>query len=148
MALVVGICIMTLVVGICIKYMHQSHEILLGLLGLHHLPPTYLHEWLFTYLNAGKVNIPHNIDLSGKDQMSSEAVVHVWNAGKPLISDKTPKHGNIILLDNDYMVGDANQVCQTLNEYFVNISKPIGQPDGLTECEDIDDILEEKTLQS
>ena len=48
---------------------------------------------------------------------------------------------NIYLLENDAIINDQTGVAIVLNDYYVNVTKSIGQPDLLDVNEDIEDIF-------
>ena len=55
-----------------------------------------------------------------------------WEAVKPLISHKSvKKNDNIILLNNDDIVNNRSDVCNIFNEYFINVTSDIGSDDRL-----------------
>ena len=47
---------------------------------------------------------------------------------------------NISLIENDAIINDQTGVATVLNDYYVNVTKSIGQPDLLDVNEDIDDV--------
>ena len=48
---------------------------------------------------------------------------------------------NISLLENDVVLSDQTVVANVLNDYYVNVTKTIGQPDLLDVNEDIEDVF-------
>ena len=58
------------------------------------------------------------------------------------MSHKGPSaNTNISLLENDVVTNDQTAVANVLNDYYVNVSKTIGQPDLLDDNEDIEDVF-------
>ena len=52
-----------------------------------------------------------------------------WKTIKPLISDKMCVSDNITLLENDVIVNKPDDVCNIMNNYFVNMAGDIGSSD-------------------
>ena len=48
---------------------------------------------------------------------------------------------NISLIENDAIINDQTGVATVLNDYYVNVTKSIGQPDLLDVIEDIEDVV-------
>ena len=48
---------------------------------------------------------------------------------------------NIYLIENDAIINDQTGVATVLNDYYVNVTKSIGQPDLLDVNEDIEDVF-------
>ena len=48
---------------------------------------------------------------------------------------------NISLIENDAIINDQTGVATVLNDYYVNVTKSIGQPDLLDVNEDIEDVF-------
>ena len=48
---------------------------------------------------------------------------------------------NISLIEKDAVINDQTGVAIVLNDYYVNVTKSIGQPDLLDVNEDIDDVF-------
>ena len=48
---------------------------------------------------------------------------------------------NISLIGNDAIINDQTGVATVLNDYYVNVTKSIGQPDLLDVNEDIEDVF-------
>ena len=48
---------------------------------------------------------------------------------------------NISLIENDALINDQTRVATVLNDYYVNVTKSIGQPDLLDVNEDIEDVF-------
>ena len=48
---------------------------------------------------------------------------------------------NISLIENDAIINDPTGVATVLNDYYVNVTNSIGQPDLLDVNEDIDDVF-------
>ena len=65
-----------------------------------------------------------------------------WSTIKPFFSrGQASDSNNIILKENDTVISDTQDVCDTLNDYFINIAKDIGPVEqaadetrNLTEC--------------
>ena len=50
-----------------------------------------------------------------------------WPTIKPFLSSKTSKNSSdIILMENNSLVSDQAEVCNILNDFFINIAKEIG----------------------
>ena len=50
-----------------------------------------------------------------------------WPAVKPFISSKTGKNDcDIILMENNALISDQEEVCNVLNDFYVNTAKEIG----------------------
>ena len=65
-----------------------------------------------------------------------------WHTIKPFISDKcNSEQSCITLLDDGKIVNDQVQVCNILNDYYVNIPKDIGQPDKIYSDSNLEDII-------
>ena len=47
----------------------------------------------------------------------------------------------ISLLENDQVVNNQKEVASILNDYYVNISRAIGEPDYMVDSDNIDDIF-------
>ena len=48
---------------------------------------------------------------------------------------------DISLIENDAIINDQTGVATVLNDYYVNVTKSIGQPDLLDVNEDIEDVV-------
>ena len=48
---------------------------------------------------------------------------------------------HISLIENDAIINDQTGVATVLNDYYVNVTKSIGQPDLLDVNEDIEDVF-------
>ena len=48
---------------------------------------------------------------------------------------------NISIIENDAIINDQTGVATVLNDYYVNVTKSIGQPELLDVNEDIDDVF-------
>ena len=48
---------------------------------------------------------------------------------------------NISLIENDAIINDQPGVATVLNDYYVNVTKSIGEPDLLDVNEDIEDVF-------
>ena len=73
-----------------------------------------------------------------------------WKITKPIMSHKgSSANINISLIENDAIINDQTGVATVLNDYYVNVTKSIGQPDLLDINEDIDDVfLEHESHES
>ena len=49
------------------------------------------------------------------------------------MTDKHNKGGNIILNENDTVITDKENICETFNNYFVNIASSIGYDDKIVD---------------
>ena len=66
-----------------------------------------------------------------------------WDTVKPLISDKAKNNNtNISLLEENNIVNQSIDVANIFNEYYVNVTKEIGEVDTIYEHDDIESILE------
>ena len=52
-----------------------------------------------------------------------------------------PHNTDISLIENDAIINDQTGVATVLNDYYVNVTKSIGQPDLLDVNEDIEDVF-------
>ena len=65
-----------------------------------------------------------------------------WKIIKPLISNKNVTNNNdIILMENDEIINTRADVCNTMNEYYVNITKSIGCEDSISVNDSFVDII-------
>ena len=65
-----------------------------------------------------------------------------WNITKPFMSHKgSSANTNIFLIENDAMINDQTGVATVLNDYYVNVTKSIGQPDLLDVNKYIEDVF-------
>ena len=61
---------------------------------------------------------------------------------KPFMSHKgSSANTNNSLIENDAIINDQTGVAPVLNDYYVNVTKSIGQPDLLDVNDDIDDVF-------
>ena len=61
---------------------------------------------------------------------------------KPFMSHKgSSANTDISLIENDAIINDQTGVATVLNDYYVNVTKSIGQPDLLDVNEDIEDVF-------
>ena len=61
-----------------------------------------------------------------------------WKITKPFMSHKgSSANTNISLIENDAIINDQTGVATVLNDYYVNVTKSISQPDLLDVNEDI-----------
>ena len=65
-----------------------------------------------------------------------------WQTVKPLISNKCKNNDNIVLMEDNNIVNNPQSVCNILNDFYVNITKDIGQPDPITQTDLIEEIIE------
>ena len=49
-----------------------------------------------------------------------------WKTIKPLISDRSHANDNVTLMENGEIVNNADDLCDVMNSYFVNMAKDIG----------------------
>ena len=65
-----------------------------------------------------------------------------WSTIKPVISDKCrTSSNNITLLEDGKIINDHEHVGSILNEYYVNITKDIGQPDKINNGTSLDEMI-------
>ena len=65
-----------------------------------------------------------------------------WTILKPSMSNKgASRNCEISLLENDQVVNNQKEVASILNDYYVNISRAIGEPDYMVDSDNIDDIF-------
>ena len=65
-----------------------------------------------------------------------------WKITKPFMSHKgSSANTDISLIENDAIINDQTGVATVLNDYYVNVTKFIGQPDLLDVNEDIEDVF-------
>ena len=65
-----------------------------------------------------------------------------WKITKPFMSHKGfSANNNISLIENDAIINDQTGVASVLNDYYVNVTKSIGQPDLLDVNEDIENVF-------
>ena len=65
-----------------------------------------------------------------------------WKITKPFMSHKgSSANTDISLIANDAIINDQTGVATVLNDYYVNVTKSIGQPDLLDVNEDIEDVF-------
>ena len=65
-----------------------------------------------------------------------------WQNMKPLISNNIREENNdIVLLNDNVIVNDQRDVCNLLNDYFVNVTKDIGECDRIQETDKFTDII-------
>ena len=65
-----------------------------------------------------------------------------WKITKPFMSHKgSSTNTDISLIENDAIINDQTGVATVLNDYYVNVTKSIGQPDLLDVNEDIEDVF-------
>ena len=65
-----------------------------------------------------------------------------WSTIKPLISSKSKSNSDSITLkENGSIINDPVSIGNVLNQYYVNITKEIGQQDAIGECETIQTVL-------
>ena len=65
-----------------------------------------------------------------------------WTILKPFMSNKgASRNCEISLLENDQVVNNQKEVASILNDYYVNISRAIGEPDYMVDSDNIDDIF-------
>ena len=66
-----------------------------------------------------------------------------WSIVKPFFSNKSVTTStNIILKENNNIISDTQNVCDVLNEYFVNIAEGIGSKDQMmTEIKSVNDCV-------
>ena len=68
--------------------------------------------------------------------------VHFWNAIKPFMSNKlSSQNENISLFENDRIVNDPQEVCNTFNSHFANCANSIGFSEPLKDSESVHDIV-------
>ena len=51
-----------------------------------------------------------------------------WDTVKPFLTNKSNRTNQISLLENDKVISDTNEVCNILNNYFINIASNIPVP--------------------
>ena len=65
-----------------------------------------------------------------------------WTITKPFMSHKgSSANTNISLIENDSIINDHTGVATVINDYYVNVTKSICQPDLLDVNEDIEDVF-------
>ena len=65
-----------------------------------------------------------------------------WKITKPFMSHKgSSANTDISLIENDAIINDQTGVATVINDYYVNVTKSIGQPDLLDVNEDIEDVF-------
>ena len=65
-----------------------------------------------------------------------------WKITKPFMSHKgSSANTDISLIENDAIINDQTGVATVLNDYYVNVTKSIGEPDLLDVNEDIEDVF-------
>ena len=65
-----------------------------------------------------------------------------WTILKPFMSNKgASRNCEISLLENDQVVNNQKEVASILNDYYVNISRAIGEPDYMVDSDNINDIF-------
>ena len=65
-----------------------------------------------------------------------------WKITKPFMSHNgSSANTDISLMENDAIINDQTGVATVLNDYYVNVTKSIGQPDLLDVNEDIKDVF-------
>ena len=65
-----------------------------------------------------------------------------WKITKLFMSHKgSSANTNISLIENNAIINDQTGVATVLNDYYVNVTKSIGQPDLLDVNEDIEDVF-------
>ena len=51
-----------------------------------------------------------------------------WDTVKPFLTNKSNHTNQISLLENDKVISDTNEICNVLNDYFINIANNIPVP--------------------
>ena len=65
-----------------------------------------------------------------------------WKITKPYISHKGfSDNTNISFIENDAIINDQTGVTTVLNDYYVNVTKSLGEPDLLDVNEDIESVF-------
>ena len=53
-----------------------------------------------------------------------------WKIIKPFVSNKCKNYPKIILIENDQVINDDIEIAEIMNNYFVNLTKPLNIPMG------------------
>ena len=65
-----------------------------------------------------------------------------WKTVKPLLSNKFKSSDKITLTEHDSIITDNEEIAETLNDYFINITDSLKIPTGISNLNDIRCITE------